>query len=130
MNKLLPKKQRLFVEAYLANPNATQSAIKAGYSEKTAYSQGQRLLKNVEIAKLLEKRVATAIITADEILNDVKTIAKSRCRESDRLKAYELLGKHLRMWTDRTELSGPDGGPLEIESVIRPKLQSDDGENE
>ena len=42
-------KQELFCQEYLKEMNATQAAIKAGYSEKTAYSQGQRLLKNVEI---------------------------------------------------------------------------------
>ncbi|ELK4587203.1 terminase small subunit, partial [Staphylococcus pseudintermedius] len=53
MNEL-NKRQRTFAEAY-AIPgtecygNATKSAIKAGYSEKTAYSQGQRMLKNVEL---------------------------------------------------------------------------------
>lgn len=47
---MTPKQQR-FVEEYLVDLNATQAAIRAGYSEKTAYSQGQRLLKNAEIQK-------------------------------------------------------------------------------
>ena len=42
-------KQKIFAEAYARSNNATQSAIQAGYSEKTAYSQGNRLLKKVEI---------------------------------------------------------------------------------
>lgn len=100
---MLNQKQTLFVEAFLANANATQAAIKAGYSEKTAYSQGQRLLKNVEIAERLKERVDKAIITADEILTDVKSIAKSADKDSDRLKAYEMLGKHLAMWIDKSE---------------------------
>ena len=40
-----------FVDEYLVDLNATQAAIRAGYSEKTAYSIGQRLLKNVEVQK-------------------------------------------------------------------------------
>jgi len=48
-------KQKLFVVAYVANPNATKAAKTAGYSEKTAYSQGQRLLKNVEIRKAIDQ---------------------------------------------------------------------------
>jgi phage terminase small subunit len=106
-------KQRLFVEAYLATNNATEAAKKAGYSEKTAYSQGQRLLKNVEITKFLEQRVESAIITADEILLDVKEIAKNAEQDKDRLKAYELLGKHLAMWTEKHEHTGKDGGPIQ-----------------
>ena len=42
-------KQKIFAEAYARSNNATQSAIQAGYSEKTAYSQGNRLLSKVEI---------------------------------------------------------------------------------
>jgi phage terminase small subunit len=46
----LNDKHRRFVEEYIVDLNATQAAIRAGYSEKTAYAQGQRLLKGAEIA--------------------------------------------------------------------------------
>lgn len=60
MSKRSPK-QQAFVEAYCHNGfNATQAAITAGYSAKTAYSQGQRLLKNVEIAKAIMEFKAEA----------------------------------------------------------------------
>ena len=49
-------KQKHFADEYIISRNATQSAIKAGYSEKTAYSIGQRLLKNVEISEYIKKR--------------------------------------------------------------------------
>ena len=52
----LSEMQQLFCDEYLIDLNATQAAIRAGYSEKTAYSQGQRLLKNVEIQKQIQKR--------------------------------------------------------------------------
>lgn len=123
MNDKLTTKQRLFVEAYLADPNATKAALAAGYSPKTAYSIGQANLKKVEIQDALGKRVESAIITADEILTDVKTIAKSAERDGDKLKAYEMLGKYLKLWTDKQEITGKDGGPLEVEQVIRPKLE-------
>lgn len=123
MNDKLTTKQRLFVEAYLADPNATKAALAAGYSPKTAYSIGQQNLKKVEIQDALGKRVQSAIITADEILTDVKTIAKSAERDGDKLKAYEMLGKYLKLWTDKQEITGKDGGPLEVEQVIRPKLE-------
>ncbi len=118
MSDKLTTKQRLFVEAYLANPNATAAAISAGYSKKTAKSQGQRLLTKVDIAKCVEKRVEQAVITADEVLKDVKDIAKSAKRDADRLKAYEMLGKHLTLWTDKIEHSG-------AQKVI---VEFDDGE--
>ena len=46
----MTERQRRFAEIYAAEPNATRAAEAAGYSGKTAYSQGQRLLKNVEVA--------------------------------------------------------------------------------
>lgn len=50
-------KQARFVDEYLIDLNATQAAIRAGYSAKTAYSQGERLLSNVEVrAALMEAR--------------------------------------------------------------------------
>lgn len=48
MAKLSPKKEK-FVNEYLKDFNATQAAIRAGYSEKTARSQGQRLLTNADV---------------------------------------------------------------------------------
>ncbi len=50
-------KQKLFCQYYLETFNATQSAILAGYSAKTAYSIGSRLLKNVEIQKTIREEV-------------------------------------------------------------------------
>ena len=45
----LTDKQKRFVDEYQVDLNATAAAKRAGYSEKTAYSMGQRLLKKVEI---------------------------------------------------------------------------------
>lgn len=73
MAKLTPKQQR-FVEEYLVDLNATQAAIRAGYAERTAYSQGQRLLKNVEIQQclqeLMQERAQRTEITADRVLQE------------------------------------------------------------
>lgn len=53
-SELTPKQQK-FIEEYVVDLNATQAAIRAGYSEKTAYSMGSRLLKDVEIVNALTK---------------------------------------------------------------------------
>ena len=50
------ERQQRFADAYLENPNATRAAIAAGYSQKTAGSKGQRLLKNVEVAAYIRER--------------------------------------------------------------------------
>ena len=54
--KNLTVKQQRFVEAYTGN--ATEAALQAGYSAKTAYSQGQRMLKNVEVQTAIKGRAS------------------------------------------------------------------------
>ncbi|CAN0620517.1 phage terminase small subunit [Burkholderia multivorans] len=53
----LTDKQRRFVDEYLVDLNATQAAIRAGYSKRTAASQGERLLRNVEVQAALAERM-------------------------------------------------------------------------
>ena len=75
---LTPKQQR-FVEEYLVDLNATQAAIRAGYSEKTAHSSGPRLLDNVGVASEIERRqsrVANKLeITAERVLTEISRMA-------------------------------------------------------
>jgi phage terminase small subunit len=72
------KKQR-FVDEYLVDLNATQAAIRAGYSAKTAHSQGPRLLDDVEVAKLIgvamAKRAEATKITAERVLQELGRVA-------------------------------------------------------
>jgi phage terminase small subunit len=64
----LSDKQQIFVEEYLSTWNAAEAARRAGYSEKTARSQGQRLLTHVDIAEEIKNRVADRAMSADEVL--------------------------------------------------------------
>lgn len=81
----LNEKQKRFCEEYIIDLNATQSAIRAGYSEKTAGSIGQRLLKNVEIQNeinaLNNARSAKAGITAERVLSELGKIAFTDIKE-------------------------------------------------
>ena len=78
MPELTPK-QRLFVAEYLKDLNATQAAIRAGYSEKTAHSQGPRLLEDAgvksAIAAAAEKRAEKLEITAERVLAEIANMA-------------------------------------------------------
>lgn len=71
--------QRRFVDEYLVDLNATQAAIRAGYSEHTAGSQGQRLLTNVEIQAAIgrrsQDRARRTEITADNVMRKVAEMA-------------------------------------------------------
>lgn len=77
--KLTAKQQR-FCDEYLIDLNATQAAIRAGYSEKTAYSQGQRLLKNDEAKEYIDQRMAEKeaelIANQDEVLKYLTSVMR------------------------------------------------------
>jgi len=121
----LTVKQELFVEAYLIEPNATEAAKKAGYSEKSAHSTGPRMLENdgvkEAIAKAQAERSERTEIDMDYVLTSLQTVAE-RCMEPEPVKirdgkvwkdsgewkfdsgganrALELLGRHLGMFKD------------------------------
>ena len=77
----LTSKQKQFANEYLIDRNCTQAAIRAGYSPKTAYSQGQRLLKKVEVKALVDKKTVKLEekvgLTAEMAMKEVKAIATS-----------------------------------------------------
>ena len=125
MSKKLTERQKRFCEYYIVDLNITKAAIEAKYSEKTAYSSGQRLLKNVEIQKyiqrLMDKRSEKLRITAEDVLQSIlnvrdccaKTIKRQDKETGEEyeimvdttgaLKANELLGKHLTIF-DNTKI--------------------------
>ncbi len=76
---MLTPKQRRFVEEYLIDLNATQAAIRSGYSKKTAESQGSRLLSNAKVAAAvadqMKARSNRTEITADRVLQELARIA-------------------------------------------------------
>lgn len=77
----LTAKQEMFCKEYLVDLNATQAAIRAGYSEKTAYAIGHENLSKPDIQENLSKLVKTRMdkfeINADKVLNEISNIAFS-----------------------------------------------------
>jgi len=77
-NDLTPR-QRAFVAEYLTDLNATQAAIRAGYSPQTAEQQGARLLKNVKVASAVQaelaKRSERTRLKADAVIEELRWIA-------------------------------------------------------
>ena len=120
MAKLTPKQQR-FVDEYLIDLNATQAAIRAGYSEKTAYSVGHENLKKPEIQKAIEeaqeklsnKAQVTVEMVVQGLLNEAKDLSEGST-QSARVSAWAHLGKHLGMFKDKIEHTGKDGGPIDL----------------
>lgn len=125
--KLTAKQQR-FCDEYLIDLNATQAAIRAGYSKKTAYSIGQENLKKPEINAHIEKRMSekeeALIAKQDEVLQYLTSVMRGESKssvlarddmgaeyiiqkppdEKERLKAAELMGKRYSLFKDNVQL--------------------------
>lgn len=125
---VLNDKQKLFYKEYLVDSNATQAAIRAGYSKKTAYSQGQRLLKHVEgqnyLKELMAEKESKLIADQDEVLKYLTSVLRGESQasvlarngigadeviekppdEKERLKAAELLGKRYSLFNEKVKL--------------------------
>ena len=109
-------KQERFVQEYLIDLNATQAALRAGYSGKTARSIGAENLSKPDIEKAiadaLEARRLRTEITQDRVLEELAAIAFAPLPEvrevkmSDRLVALDKLAKHLGMFTERHHHTG------------------------
>lgn len=95
----LNPKQIKFVQEYVTDFNATQAAIRAGYSAKTAYSQGPRLLDNVEIKEEIRKHQQRLEINTDvskkKILEKLWTMVENNEEEMEliAIKAIEVINK-------------------------------------
>ena len=109
MANLTPKQQR-FVEEYLIDLNATQAAIRAGYSEKTAQEIGSENLSKPMVAKaiaeaqekLSNKTQVTVEMVVQGLLNEAKDLSEGST-QSARVAAWAHLGKHLGMFKDKLE---------------------------
>lgn len=129
----LNDQQIAFCEHYVATLNATQAAIDAGYSEKTARQQGSRLLTNVYIKAfidaLLEELEDQRIAKADEVMKFLTAAMRGEIKDSfdldpslqDRMKAAELLGKRYKLFTDRHEIEGKLEPVTIINDIPRPE---------
>lgn len=125
MSNLSPR-QALFVEEYLVDLNASQAAIRAGYSPVGASSKGSQLLATIKVRLEVDKRMAARSertnISQDFVLSTIVSTV-NRCSQaepvldkegtalgeykfdaSNVLKGCELLGRHLAMWTDKQKI--------------------------
>ena len=167
----MTKKQKRFIEEYLIDLNATQAAIRAGYSSDTAYSIGNENMKKPEIKACIDKAMAersrrtgvnadrvlmelarVAFVNASDVIDadtatlkadplpegtaaiqsvKVKTFGEDglerETKMADKLKALELLGKHLGMFKDKVVLSGSlETEKTKLDDLIR-QMRGGDG---
>jgi phage terminase small subunit len=134
--KLTVKEQR-FVNAYLAgaNGNATEAARMAGYSVKSYAAlrkEASVLLTKPHIRAHIDAILMAEAMTPAEILRELRDVGTAEWRDfitvrtnpktgetievrmdlSAKMKALELNGKYHKMFVDRAEMSGPDGGDI------------------
>ena len=124
----LTLKQKKFADEYIISGNATESAIKAGYSSKYANTNVSKLLQNTTIKSYIDERLAQLesekIADQQEVLKYLSAVMRGEMTEQtlksigesgqviteidvgakDRIKAAELLGKRYRLWTDKSEV--------------------------
>ena len=137
------EKQMRFCEEYIIDHNATQAAIRAGYSPKTAGVQACELLKKTniqeKIQELAEHVSSVAIATAEEVLEHFTKVMRGElfdqvvkrdedgkvtkvdvvAKLSDRNKAAEALAKHYALLVEKVELTKPKTELAgEIEAVL------------
>ena len=130
MAKMTAKQQR-FCDEYLIDLNATQAAIRAGYSKKYAGQNADKLLKNTNVKSYIDDRMAEKeselIADQDEVLKYLTSVLRGKTKseivvvegqgdgysearaiqkfpdEKERLKAAELLGKRFGLYTEKVE---------------------------
>ncbi|WP_019646187.1 terminase small subunit [Novispirillum itersonii] len=164
--RAMSAKARRFVDEYMIDLNATQAAIRAGYSARSAKTQGSHLMTRPEVqaavAAAQAGRSRRTEITADRVVEelarvaffdlrrvfrpdgalipvadlpedvaaalaavDLATVGKgegavehiAKIKTADKLRALENLARHLGMFRERVEVSGPGGGPVEVSAL-------------
>ena len=122
------QRQRAFCEAYLLSGNATEAAIKAGYSPKSARSIGQRLLTFADIREYLARRNAQIVAENTATLEEIYsfwtvTMRDQASKPADRLKASELLSKALTLERTRSEERAAAGTLNPFDSLTDEELR-------
>lgn len=102
------ERQLRFCAEYILDLNATQAAIRAGYSPRGAKVQGHWLLTNPNLSGIIQKsvegRAKRLEIDADKVLTDIEEAREAAFDDGDwrgSLKGSELQGRHLKMFTDK-----------------------------
>lgn len=103
--------QKEFAKQYMIDWNATRAAKDAGYSEKSAYAQGSKLLKNSKVRKYLNELIS-------EHLEGEKEEIKAKCVEALRVIAYHDIREFINIETKTVIEHTQDGEPYEVKKQI------------
>jgi len=116
-------KQKQFAIEYLADSNATQAAIRAGYAERSAHTAGNRLLRNDEVSEFIERcqgeAQASATLNLEETLSLLSSIALDPIENTrNRIAAINVLAK-LNGW------ESPQRHEVDVTEIVIKKITPD-----
>lgn len=121
----LSAKMQTFADEYLVDLNASKAVVRALYKTNNPNRLGPELLRHPLIIEYLDekmkKRRDRMEIKADYLVEKLLKIIEN-CEEDNpqaALRAIELAGKSIALWKDRQEISGPDGGAIEMEQRVK-----------
>lgn len=141
MTKMTLKQQR-FADEYIITGNATQSAIKAGYSSKYANTNANKLLQNTTIKNYIDERLekleSEKIATQEEVLQYLTSVMRGEKTEpllvldgegtqkviqavpnvQSRTRAAELLGKRYGTFTDRVDINAQIESKPKFDDIV------------
>lgn len=116
----LSTKMELFVQHYLITNNGSEAVRQAGYKTKNEHKMAAELMRHPLVRKAIEEgkeeRRERMELSADYLINKlIDIIDTEEEKTADKLRAIELAGKSLALWKERQEVSGPDGGAIEMQ---------------
>lgn len=128
----LTEKQKRFADYYIETGNATEAAVRAGYSKKYANTNASKLLQNTTLKSYIDERLKQMdkkrVATAEEVMKYLTSVMRGETQsevvvvenvgdfmseartmnkapdEKERLKAAELIGKRYGIWTDKQNI--------------------------
>lgn len=120
----LTVRQRRFVEEYTIDFNGAAAVSRAGYVSKYPNRMAYQLLKNPAIKAAIDQvtleRAHESVIKPEYVINKItRTIEKAEEDNNHNavLRGCELLARHLGMFVERQEISGPNGDPIAVKQV-------------
>ena len=130
--------QKAFCREYPLDWNATKATIRAGYSENGASVTGSQLLANPKIRAEIDRAIDLELgvkrsVIRSRVINELEKLGyndeaddegRPLVRTNDKIKALELLGKYGCLFTEKVEITGKDGEPINngiTVSFVKPK---------
>lgn len=130
-NDILTDKQKRFTDEYIVDCNATQAAIRAGYSPKSASRTGSKLLNNAKVRRYIDRELdvirSRNIADAEEVMLFLTRVMRGDVKEPmvlrgengqvvemvafsarERLKAAELIGKRYGIFSENVQVQGSE----------------------